>query len=95
MVGTKEAYDKAKAVIKEDTCIKYHNKTGPLHLETDLSGVRLGAELLQVRDGMNCPQDGTPHSSTLRLTAFTIKGLSSTKMLQQHLKRSICHTAWP
>ena len=36
-------FDKAKAIIKEDTYMKFHYKTKPLCIETDASGVGLGA----------------------------------------------------
>ena len=50
-----ELIDKARALIKEDACMKFYNKTRPLYLETDIYGVGLGARLLQIRDGMNWP----------------------------------------
>ena len=38
--------DRAKKIIKKDTCMKFYDTSGPLYLETDISGVSLGAGLL-------------------------------------------------
>ena len=40
-------FGKAKLIITEDMCMKFYNETQLLCLETDVSGIRLGAELLQ------------------------------------------------
>ena len=42
-----ELYEKAKTIIKDDVCIKFYNKYEPLYLETDASGAKYGAGLLQ------------------------------------------------
>ena len=55
-----ELYDKAKAIIKEDTYMEFYNEREPLYLEIDKSGVGLGAGLPQVTDGVNCLKDKTP-----------------------------------
>ena len=39
-------FDKAKSVIKEDACVKFYDETKPCIIETDASGVGLGAALL-------------------------------------------------
>ena len=49
-----ELYDKGKNIIKQDAYIKFDDTSKPLYLKTDVSGIGLGAGLLQVRDGMNC-----------------------------------------
>ena len=47
-------------MIKEDACIKFCDEMKLLYLETDASGVELGACLpLQTREGMSCPREGT------------------------------------
>ena len=58
---------RAKSIIKADACIKFYDETKPLYLETDTSGVGLGASLLQTRNG----------TMALRPIAFTSKSLSS------------------
>ena len=37
--------------------MKFYGASRSLYLETDASGINLGARLLQVRDGMNCGHD--------------------------------------
>ena len=39
-------FAKAKLLIKSDMCLKFYDDTKPLYLETDASGVGLGAALL-------------------------------------------------
>ena len=34
-------YEKAKALIKDDVCMKFYDETKPLYLETDASGIGL------------------------------------------------------
>ena len=36
--------------------MKFNNETEPLYLETDMSGIGLGAALLQTRDGTKFPK---------------------------------------
>ena len=66
-----------KSWIKEDVCIKFYDKTKPLHLETDASCIGPGAPLLQTRDDMTCPKDTSPDNTILRPIAFAIKSLTS------------------
>ena len=56
--------DKAKNIIKQDTCMKFYNVSKPLYLDTDASGICLGVGLLQVRGGMNCRWDEVPDQKT-------------------------------
>ena len=48
-----------------------------LYLETDASGVGLGATLLQVRGNLNCGYDEAPDNAILWPTTFATKSLSS------------------
>ena len=70
-------FDKAKSIIKEDACMKFYDETQPLQLETDASGLRLGAALLQTRSGTSCPRDKAPKHSILGSITFVSKSLSS------------------
>ena len=72
-----DLYDKAKKIIKKDTCMKFYDESRPLYLETDASGVGLGDGLLQVRESMICGCDEIPDDATLCPIAFTGKGLSN------------------
>ena len=78
---------KAKAVIEMDVCMKLYNKTRPLYLQIDTSGVGLGAGLLQMRDGTNCPQDIAPGNIILRLLTFANKSLSDAERRYSSLER--------
>ena len=52
---------------------------GPLYLETDVSGVCLGAGLLQVRKDMNCGHKEVSNSAALYSIDFASKSLLSDK----------------
>ena len=43
-----DLYDRAKIIIKKDTCVKFSDASRPLYLKTDASGVSLGGRLLEV-----------------------------------------------
>ena len=45
--------------------MKFYNESKPLYLETDESGVGLGAALLQMRDGATCQKDIAPDNTIL------------------------------
>ena len=47
-------FDIAKAIINEEACMKFYHETKPLYIETDASGVDLGAALLQTRSNTSC-----------------------------------------
>ena len=58
-----EINERVKSLVKEDTCMKYHNFRKPLYLETNALGVGLGATLLQAKDDLSCRYD---RSSTMQ-----------------------------
>ena len=43
-------FGRSKAIVKGDTCMKFHDETRPLYLVIDACDVGLGASLLQTRD---------------------------------------------
>ena len=45
--------------------MKFYNETKPLYLQTDASGIGLGAVLLQPRDGVLYPKYSAPQNTTL------------------------------
>ena len=73
--------DIAMKIVKKEAWMKIFNASRPQYLGTDMSGVSLGAGVLQVRSGMNCGCDEVPDSTTLWPVTFASKNLSST---QQH-----------
>ena len=80
-------FDEAKAIIKEDACMKFYDETKPLCIETDASGVGLGATLLQTRDNMICQGDEVPGNSILKPTAFTSKSLIGVEKRHSNAER--------
>ena len=44
-------YERARALIKKDTCMKFFDEKKLLYIEIDASGVGLRSGLLQVRKG--------------------------------------------
>ena len=55
--------------------MKFYDKTKPLYIEMNVSGVGLGATLLQTRSNTSCHKDKAPDNSILRSIAFAIKSL--------------------
>ena len=54
-----------------------YDKTKPFSLETDTSGVGLGAALLETRSDTICPKDEAQDNSIFRPITFVSKSLSS------------------
>ena len=74
-------------MIKEDVCMKFYDEMQSLYLETETSGIGLGAALLQTRSGTSCPRDKAPYNSILRPIAFVSKSLSSTEKRYSNIER--------
>ena len=72
-----EINERAKSLVKEDTCMKYYDVRKPLYLETDASGVSLGIAVLQVRDNLNCRYNKVHDNAMLQPITFARKSLSS------------------
>ena len=77
-------FDKIKAIIKEDACMNFYYETKPLYIETDASGVGLGAALLQTRSNTGCQRDEVPENSILGPIAFSSKASLGQKKIQQY-----------
>ena len=58
-------FNKAKAIIKENVCMKFYDENKPLCIETDASVVGLGAALLQTRNNTSCPKDEAADNNLL------------------------------
>ena len=85
----KKLFDKEKSIIKEDVYMKFYDETKPLYLETDVSGVGLGASLLQTRSSTSWLRDTVPYNSILRPIAFASKSLSSTEKKYSNIEREV------
>ena len=78
-VSYQQLFDKAKLLIKVEMCMKFYDDTKLLCLETDASGIGLGAALLQLRDNMGCQKDTAPDNTILHPIAFVSKSLMGTE----------------
>ena len=56
--------------------MKFYDDTKPLYLETDASGIGLGAALLQLRENTGCQKDTAPDNTNLCPIAFASKSLT-------------------
>ena len=85
-----------KSLIKVDICMKLYNDTKPLYLETDESGVGLGAALLQLHDNMISQKDMVPENTILCPIAFASKSLTrASKDTATSKERHLAYyTAW-
>ena len=65
-----DLYDKAKKILRKDTCMKLSDASRPIYQEIDASGLSLKVGILQARDSMNHGYDKIPDNVTLYPTAF-------------------------
>ena len=63
-----------------------YNEKEQFHLKMDVSGVGLGASLLQPREGMGFPRNEAPYNATLCPIACTHKSLAKYIYLLKQLK---------
>ena len=70
--------------------MRFYNALKLLYLETDVSGISLGAGLLQVREGINCrhyevPDNASPHTSAFASTRLSSAELGCSSIQQEAL----------
>ena len=82
-----DIYDKTKTLIKTNAYMISYNETKPLYLETDASGIRLSAALLQTRDGTSCSKDSALDNTILQPMAFMGKSLTSAECKHNNIER--------
>ena len=80
-------FNKAKLLIKVDMCMRIYDDAEPLYLETDTSGVGLGAALLQMHEGRACQKDVVPDNINLCPTAFASKSLTGAECRYSNIER--------
>ena len=80
-------FNKAKSLIKMDMCMKFYDDTKPLYLETDTSGIGLGAVLLQMHKGTACQKDIVPDNTILFPIAFASKILTGAEFRNSNIER--------
>ena len=82
-----QLFNRGKSLIKVEICIKFYDDTKPLYLEIDVSGVGLGAALLQLCDNTGCQRDVVPDNTSLRPIAFASKSLTGAEQRYSNIKR--------
>ena len=65
-----------------------------LYIETDMSGILLGAALLQTRDNMSCHRDEAPDNCILRPIVFASKRLTWAKDRCSNIEREALGTLY-
>ena len=71
-----QLFNNVKSIIKADVCMKFYDDSKSLYLETDASGVSLGAALLQLCNNMVCQKGVAPDNVTLCPIVFASKSLT-------------------
>ena len=67
-------------------CMKIYDDTKPIYLKTDVSGIGLGATLLQLRDNTGCQKDTVPDNINLCPIVFVSKSLTGTEQRSSNIK---------
>ena len=69
--------------------MKFYNDTEPLYLETDASGVGLGAALLQLHDNTTCQKDRASDNAVLHPVTFAGKSLTGADQRYSNIEREV------
>ena len=67
--------------------MKFYDDTKPLYLETDASGIGLGAALLLICEGTACQKDIAPENTTLCPIAFASKSVTGAECRYSNIER--------
>ena len=82
-----QLFDKAKSLIKVAVCMKFYDDTKLLYIETDASGVGLGAALLQLCNNTACQKGVAPDNTILHPIAFASKSLTGAEWRYSNIER--------
>ena len=75
--------------------MKFCDDTKPLYLETNASGVGLGAALLQLCDNTICQRNMVPDNTILHPIAFASKSLTGAEQTYSNMgERGTWHITW-
>ena len=89
-------FNKAKSIIEAEACIKFYDKTMPLYLETDASGIGLRASPPTDRKWHKLSKrHSTRQQHTQTHWILKQKSIQQGEELQQYRKRSIRYITWP
>ena len=66
--------------------MKFYDNSKPLYLETDASGIGLGAALLQLHDNTVCQKGVAPQNIALHPIAFTSKSLTGVEQRNSNIE---------
>ena len=81
------AKGKGKSHHQEDVCVEFCKEKEPLYLKTNVSGVGLGAGLLQVLESLRFPQDEALDSTVLQSVAFARRSLTNKETMYGNIER--------
>ena len=81
-----QLFGKAKYLIKVEACMKFYDDTKPLYLETDASGVCMGAALLQLCDNTICQKGMALDNTILWPIAFASKSLTGAEQRYSNIE---------
>ena len=84
-----QRFEKAQLLNRTEMYMKFYDDTKLLYLETDVSGIGLGAALLQVRDNTACQKGIAPDNTILQPIAFASKTLMGAKQRYSNIECDI------
>ena len=84
-----QLFDKAKSLIKVKVCMKFYDDTKPLYLETDASGVGMGAALLQLHNNTTCQKGMAQYNTILHPMMFASKSLAGAECRYINIKHEV------
>ena len=84
-----QLFDKAKSIMKADVSMKFYDDAKPLYLETDASGVSLGAALLQLCYNTVCQKGIVLDNIALCPIAFANKSNTSVERRYSNIEYEV------